>query len=56
MELIIERDVILYVTEMILGMSFRYMFKYPFFKKLDKTEFLDIILRGKTLRQNGSVV
>ena len=44
MELIGERDFVLYVIAMILGMSFIICLNVLFFKKLDKSLFLDIIL------------
>ena len=35
---------VIYVIVLILGISFNYLFKCPFFKNLDKCLFLDIIL------------
>ena len=44
MELISERDFVLCVIVMILGKCFIINLNVPFFKKLDKSLFLDIIL------------
>ena len=49
MVLIGKRDFVLCVIVMILGMSFIICLNVLFFKKLDLSLFLDIIILGQTL-------
>ena len=55
-ELTGERDFVFYVIAMISGMSFIICLDVPFFKKLDNSLFLEIILFDQILDRKGSVV